>query len=197
MIPGAGFRDPALAAQGHFRALLDAMAHPGRIVPLVAELPEPPTPMAAAAFALALTLLDHETPVWLGPSLHGPAVADGLRFHCGCPITADPATAAFAFAVPEEVGRLDRFAQGTADYPDRSTTLVLQVGALAGEGPRAMRLTGPGIETAHMLFVPDVPDQLWAELAANADRFPLGVDLVLVAGGLIAALPRSTRVKRT
>jgi alpha-D-ribose 1-methylphosphonate 5-triphosphate synthase subunit PhnH len=197
VIPGAGFHEPPLAAQGHFRTLLDAMAHPGRVVPLVAEQPEPPLPMQGAAFAVALTLLDHETPVWLGPSLHVPAVADGLRFHCGCPITADPATAALAFAVPEEVGRLDRFAQGTADYPDRSTTLVLQVRALAGEGPRAMRLTGPGIETAHMLFVPDLPDQLWAELAANADLYPLGVDLVLVAGGLIAALPRSTRVKRT
>jgi len=58
-----------------------------------------------------------------------------------------------------------------------------------------MRLIGPGIETAHMLFVPDIRDSLWAELAANADRFPLGVDLVLVVGDLIAALPRSTRVE--
>ena len=196
MIPGIGFRDPPLAAQSHFRAFLDAMAHPGRIVPLFAERPEPPTPMAPAAYALALTLLDHETPVWLGPSLHGPAVADGLRFHCGSPITADPAAAAFAFAVPEEVGRLDRFALGTADYPDRSTTLVLQVGVLAGEGSGSMRLAGPGIETARTLSVPDVPGSLWEELAVNADRFPLGVDLVLVAGGLIAALPRTTRVVR-
>ena len=80
--------------------------------------------------------------------------------------------AAFAFAVPEEVGRLDRFAQGTADYPDRSTTLVLQVGVLAGEGSGSMRLTGPGIETARTLSVPDVPGSLWEELAVNADRFP-------------------------
>ena len=105
----AGFADPVFAAQATFRAVLDAMARPGSIQRIDTAL-TPPPPLARGAAAVALTLADHDTPVWLGADLAAhPGIAEWLRFHCGCEIVAEPALAAFAFtadagAVPE-IGR--------------------------------------------------------------------------------------------
>jgi alpha-D-ribose 1-methylphosphonate 5-triphosphate synthase subunit PhnH len=190
--PWPGFADHVHAAQTHFRCLLDAVSHPGRIVALPGELPAAPPPLVPAAYALALTLLDHETPVWLGPGLDGGSVATSLRFHCGCPLVAERGRAAFAFASAPDLDRLDGFALGTPDYPDRSTTLVLAVAALEPDGAGAVRLTGPGIREARRLRAEGLPADFWMELQASRRNYPLGLDLVLVAGARIAALPRTT-----
>lgn len=190
-----GFADPVEAGQRHFRSALDAMAHPGRIVSLdAAALPEAPPPLAPAAFAIALTLVDFEAPVWLDAPLRRPEIAATLRFHCGCPLVEEPGSAAFALvADAAKAPPLDAFAPGEPEYPDRSTTLILQVAGL--EAGRGATLTGPGIAGAARLAIDGVPPRLWAELRANHARFPLGVDVLLAAGSRIAALPRSTKVE--
>ena len=95
MTIAGGFADPALGAQATFRCLLQAIAHPGRIVMAPVRLPAPPAPLLPPAYGAALTLLDFETPLWVDPSLATPAVIDSLRLHCGCPI-AGQAKAHFA-----------------------------------------------------------------------------------------------------
>lgn len=190
----SGFRDPVDAAQRHFRAVLDAQSRPGLPVRLKGELPEAPMGMSATAFALALSLVDYETPVWLGPGLDGPATVAALRFHCGCPLAQDPLNAAFALLGSTSAALpLERFAAGTPDYPDRSATLIVQVAGFDG-GPAA-RLSGPGIERARVLGVEGAPASFWPALATNHARFPQGVDLVLVAGDHVVGLPRSTAVE--
>jgi alpha-D-ribose 1-methylphosphonate 5-triphosphate synthase subunit PhnH len=192
-----GFGDAVLASQRQFRALLEAMSRPGRVVRLGGELPEPPGPsFQPASYALALALVDLETPVWLDAALRQPAVEASLRFHCGCPLVDEPGAAAFAFAAePARLPELARFAQGTPAYPDRSTTLVLQVAGLeagGGAGGGGVRLTGPGIDGAASLAVAGLAPGFWGEFRANHGMFPQGVDVVLVAGRGVAALPRST-----
>jgi alpha-D-ribose 1-methylphosphonate 5-triphosphate synthase subunit PhnH len=191
----AGFDDPGRASQRHFRAVLDALAHPGRIVALdEPSLPQAVPPLMPATFALGLSLVDFETPVWLDPPLRRPEIEATLRFHCGCPLVDTPGRAAFAFvAEPAQAPPLDLFARGEPDYPDRSATVVVQVQGL--EAGRGASLTGPGIDGTARLGVAGVPPRLWAELRANHARFPLGVDLLLVAGTRMAALPRTTRVE--
>ena len=77
------FEDPALASQAVFRTVMEAMARPGLARPLPCGLAVPP-PLLPTAAAVALTLLDYETPFWLDPALaEAGEVAAWIRFHTG------------------------------------------------------------------------------------------------------------------
>ena len=188
-----GFRDTVIGAQATFHAVMMAMAEPGTIRPL-ADLPQAPAGLDRALAALALTLLDHETPVWLCKALSSMnGVADYIRFNTGARIVADPGQAAFGlisnfFDIPA----LKEFSQGTLEYPDRSTTMLVAVRLL--DTKSGLTLKGPGIaKSAHLALEP-LPANLVAQLAENRARFPLGVDFVFTQDERVAALPRSTRV---
>ena len=184
--------DAVLAAQAAFRAVLDAMASPGGVRPLAAMIGAPP-PLANAAAAVALTLCDHDTPVWLDATLRGTeAVCAWLRLHCGCRLVAEPRGAAFAFVgAAHDLPPLEAFSRGTPDYPDRSATIVLQVESLRAGRPLA--LSGPGIRDTQVLCATGLPDDIVERLTVNHAMFPRGVDFLLVSSGEIAALPRSVR----
>jgi alpha-D-ribose 1-methylphosphonate 5-triphosphate synthase subunit PhnH len=122
------------AAQSTFRKVMDAMARPGSIQ-TVASTAAAPGPLSPAAAAIALTLFDHDTPIWLGAPFATDAIASWLRFNTGCPIVGDQGQSAFALAGDSAaLPPLETFALGTPDYPDRSTTVILQVGSLT-DGP--------------------------------------------------------------
>lgn len=191
----AGFADPALDAQAVFRVLMDAVANPGAVHPL-RGCPVPPAPLAAEAAAAALALCDQDTPVWLDPALAAtPPVAEWLRFHTGAPFVDEPRRCAFALVSdPLALPPFDRFDLGTAEYPDRSTTLVIQVASFSAGAP--LVLAGPGIPGSRTFAASPLPTDLPERLVANRALFPRGVDLILVGAGAAAALPRSTRVER-
>jgi alpha-D-ribose 1-methylphosphonate 5-triphosphate synthase subunit PhnH len=189
------FPEPALASQAVFRAVMDAFARPGEIKALP-HAAVAPAPLSATAAALAWALLDYETPLWLDAALADvPAVAEWIRFHAGARVTDDPRQASFAIiSDPAQAPPFDQFALGTPEYPDRSTTLVLQVRCF-GEGQR-WSLSGPGIADRASLAADPLPDDLVERLAANRALFPRGVDLVLVSPDAVAALPRSVILQR-
>lgn len=189
---GRRFSDKVLSAQAAFRSMLDAMARPGH-APTIAIDFDAPAGLAPATAALALSLFDHDTPIWRDDALNGEALGRWLRFHAGAPLTNDPAQAAFAL-IGDAARRSDfsRFALGTNDYPDRSTTLILQVESLSAGSP--LLLTGPGIKEAATLAPDPLPPDFIAQWEANRALFPRGVDLVFCAGDRLAALPRTTRV---
>jgi alpha-D-ribose 1-methylphosphonate 5-triphosphate synthase subunit PhnH len=186
------FSDPVHASQGTFRAVMDAMARPGTIVRIAAMAAAPPLRPAAAA--VALTLLDYETPIWLDRKLaSAPGLADWFRFHTGAPIIPDRRRAAFAFVVDAaQAPCLDEFSLGTMEYPDRSTTLVLQVERFSAGEP--LTLSGPGITGTKSFAAAPLPGDFREQLIANRELFPRGVDVILVTDNAIAALPRSLRV---
>jgi alpha-D-ribose 1-methylphosphonate 5-triphosphate synthase subunit PhnH len=189
----AGFATPVLSAQKTFRSALNALARPGTIHPLTAEL-SAPAPLSSSAAALALTLCDYDTPLWLDAGLRSAnAVVDWLRFHCGSPIIEDPGAAAFAIvSTPSELPPLDHFNPGLPDYPDRSATLVLQLESLRS-GPQLL-LEGPGIRGSQLFRASPLPRNIGAQLMANHALFPRGVDLILLAEREVAALPRSVHI---
>jgi alpha-D-ribose 1-methylphosphonate 5-triphosphate synthase subunit PhnH len=182
-----------LASQAVFRTVMEAMARPGQARPLPSRLAAPP-PLSPAAAAVALTLLDYETPFWLDQGLAAAReVAAWFRFHTGAPLTADPAQATFAFVSdPAAQPAFAAFAAGSLEYPDRSTTLVLQVASF--DHGDVLTLAGPGIAGTRAFCAVPLPPDFRARLIANREMFPRGLDLILVTPDAVAALPRSVRV---
>jgi len=187
-----GFQRPALEAQRIYRRLLDAMALPGRLQDL-SEAPEAPTGFARAMAGIALTLLDFETPVWLDPSLRSAEAEAWLRFHCNCPFVEDPKAAAFALVIDAAVmPRFDAFNEGDARYPDRSTTIIVQVASLRDGA--VVALEGPGIDGSIEVAPTGLPPAFWQQVADNGREFQLGVDLMVVDEEAVLGLPRTVRV---
>jgi alpha-D-ribose 1-methylphosphonate 5-triphosphate synthase subunit PhnH len=183
----AGFADPVADAQRCFRSVLDAMARPGCVHTVRGV--EPPAPLSEAAGAVLLTLVDHETPLWLDPAF-GP-VRDWIAFHCGAPLAASEMRASFALVsgLPDMM----RFHPGTHEEPETSATLIVGLAAL-GQG-RRYRLSGPGLREPAILQADGLPADFVAHWRRNHARFPCGVDLVLCAGERLAALPRSVAIE--
>jgi alpha-D-ribose 1-methylphosphonate 5-triphosphate synthase subunit PhnH len=187
------FDDPALASQAVFRTVMEALARPGLARPLVSRLAVPP-PLSATAAAVALTLLDFETSFWLDQGLAAAGeVAAWFKFHTGAPRTTESARATFAFVSdPAAMPPFDAFSPGSLEYPDRSTTLVVQVESFPhGDG---LALAGPGIAGTRSFSAQPLPADFRARLIANREMFPRGIDLILVSEDAVAALPRSIRI---
>jgi alpha-D-ribose 1-methylphosphonate 5-triphosphate synthase subunit PhnH len=139
-------------------------------------------------------LFDHDTPVWLDQRMSETSdVTKWLKFHTGAPVIADSSVCHFAlFGEAGMLPALDRFAFGSNEYPDRSTTLILQVESLT-QGP-TFELRGPGIDGTAELKATIQPADLFERLAVNAVLFPRGIDVVLVDDDSIMAIPRTTRL---
>src|ERR1700709_2532214 len=172
----AGFADKVLSAQSTFRSVMEAMGRPGSVQRIVAAAGAPAAMMRGAA-AIALTLFDHDTPIWLDPAMSGTSdVTKWLKFHTGAPVVADSSICHFALiGDAKALPSLDRFAFGSNEYPDRSTTLILQVESLT-QGQN-FELRGPGIEGTASLQATIQPADLFGRLKVNAALFPRGIDV--------------------
>lgn len=184
--------DRARQDHGAFRAIMEAMARPGKIISVAPGL-SPPVPLAGATAAILLALSDFETAIWLDePLASATEISAFLRFHTSSRLVSAPGQADFAvISKSADMPRLAAFSQGTAEYPDRSTLVVVQVETLSAQG---WHLRGPGIPGEARLSANPLPADFVRQLETNRQTFPRGVDLVFVAGTEIVALPRSTRV---
>ncbi|MEX0956689.1 MAG: phosphonate C-P lyase system protein PhnH [Rhizobiaceae bacterium] len=191
---GGDFTEPVFGAQSTFRRVMDAMARPGSIQKL-SDLPKPPAPLSAVAGAVASTLCDHDTPVWLDSALTvAQPLASWLGFHTGALVARNPAEAHFAFcSSPMELIALENFAQGSQEYPDRSATIVLQVTSFETGKPLALR--GPGIKDGIEIAPHPLPRHFVEQWRQNRARFPRGVDIILAGPNAVAGLPRSVRIE--
>ncbi|MEL6968240.1 MAG: phosphonate C-P lyase system protein PhnH [Pseudomonadota bacterium] len=209
-----GFREPVHDAQETFTAIMDAMARPGLIKvarPAQMKVAQPgplktvtlpqgaPVGLHLTTASVLLTLLDHDSSVSFDATLDD---QEGLRrwnaFHTGAPVADSPADADFAvLATFDETLALDEYRQGEPSYPDRSTTLIIQVDRL--QNGAGWRLTGPGIQTEHLLDVDPTVEPAGASFLdqwnRNRGQFPLGVDIVLCAPDAIACLPRTVKIE--
>lgn len=190
-----GFENPVHDAQHTFRSLLEALSHPGQIYSPAVNLTPPAglTPICAVA---CLTLLDLDTRVWLQPSLSS-SVQDWLRFHTGCRFTETPSSADFAIveSFSSEIA-LSAFRWGSAEYPEQSTTLLIQVKDFAGGEART--LSGPGIPPktlGDVSFSPALPSHFWTQWQQNSAAYPLGLDCFLFTPVSVVGLPRTTRIR--
>jgi alpha-D-ribose 1-methylphosphonate 5-triphosphate synthase subunit PhnH len=182
--------DLAYASQATFRALMDCFARPDRIGTIRGV--NAPPPLAPATAALLLCLADFETPIWLDRTIGIAQVADWIRFHTGALLVDAPSEAALAVCGhSRDLPEFTEFALGTDEFPDRSTTLILQVDRLRGS---PIEISGPGIKNVHTFAAEPLPADFAARWRSIRELYPRGIDLVLIAGEQIRALPRSIRV---
>ena len=183
----AGFTDPVGGAQRCFRSVLDTMARPGRIAQVSGVVA--PRPLGVAAGAVVLTLVDHETPLWLDPA--AAAARSWIAFHCGAPFTVEIGACAFALALSLPV--LETFPAGTHEEPETAATIICQVASL--ETGTAYRLSGPGLKEPALLRVRGLPADFAARWRRNHALFPRGIDLILCADDQLTALPRTVSIE--
>lgn len=186
-----GFERPVFDAQSTFRSLLAAMSRPAKPVRLHV-LPEGPSTWPRSMTALVLTLCDMETPVWLDAAARSDEAVRFLRFHCGCPVTETPEDAAFAVVLdPAQLPDLGRFAMGSAEYPETSSTILLAASLGSVMGDQGVLVRGPGVSGVERLPASWLPEGFIPQWQNNAKHYPRGVDIVLVGTDAIAGLPRT------
>jgi alpha-D-ribose 1-methylphosphonate 5-triphosphate synthase subunit PhnH len=202
--------------QAAFRTMIAVHSFPGRILSVRgildgvdADLSLPPHLCLPA-----MTLLDAETgfAVASGKSGEQSRLVSQLTYARPLP----PAEADFLLAEAGDefvLAVLEAAKEGTLENPHEGATVIMEVAGMASDDPANAEdarsdgredvdwpewvLTGPGIETERRLKVAGSP--FWAEARTERNReFPLGVDILLLdASGLIAALPRTTRMMRS
>ncbi|MEI8028685.1 MAG: phosphonate C-P lyase system protein PhnH [Comamonadaceae bacterium] len=187
----AGLLDNVHETQQAFRALLEALARPGQVRVIGPALPG--VALGGAMARLLLSLSDDETPVWW--QRVDPGLQHWLRFHTGAVIAQVPDTASFAVVTDacKEV-RLADFARGTAESPEFSSTLLIELPSLDG-GP-LLEWRGPGIQDVRRVALQGLSADFWSQWQANHATFPLGVDVVFTCNEHALGLPRTTRIRR-
>ncbi|MGL4404455.1 MAG: phosphonate C-P lyase system protein PhnH, partial [Notoacmeibacter sp.] len=181
-----GFSAPVFDSQSAFRAIMNAMARPGSVQTISLAL-TPPTGLPLAAAASILALCDFETSIWVDPQIESAAeITDYCVFQTGCTRATSPQSAQFAIVKLQGAAlNLDQYHQGTAEYPDRSTTVIAIVTELSGG--QNYSLSGPGINGTTPFNVQGLQADFATQWAQNRAVFPLGIDMVFCAGTSLLA----------
>ncbi|OHY31926.1 phosphonate C-P lyase system protein PhnH [Cylindrospermopsis raciborskii CS-508] len=184
-----GFSDPVHDAQETFRALLCADAQPGKPekIHVQIKVPQGLTPACGAA---CLTLLDLDVKLWIQPTFSS-SVRNWLLFHTGCQITPDPQQVDFALIQDlASMAELSVFNPGTAEKPEDSTTLLIQIASFNGE--KSITLTGPG-NLSPKTIAPSITSTFWEFWEQNYPLYPLGIDVFLFTEDSVMGLPRTAK----
>jgi len=194
-----GFTDATSQSQVVFRSALDAMARPGTSIYLApASLVSASTPGSAAAASVLLALLDQDCTLWLSPTLAAGPAAAWLRFHTGCQLEEDCSKADFVWAASiAELPPLKRLKQGSAEYPDQSTSCVIDVNGWHAAGVSdadAVTLRGPGVRDVLTLSVNGMDASFVLQHHAMQEHAPCGVDIFFCSGDALMGFPRSVRL---
>jgi alpha-D-ribose 1-methylphosphonate 5-triphosphate synthase subunit PhnH len=188
---GISFANSVLDAQKAFRAVLSAIALPGR--PVDADIQLADSPIPSAALAALLSLADVDTTLWIDPSIDK-SVGSSLRFQTGVELVGDRNSAMFVLLrSPVGLRDIKSFAAGTAMSPETSATIVVIVDRLVGG--HTAELSGPGFDQPRKLAPSGFDMEVWEALATNHARFPIGVDVLLACGATLIGLPRSTSIR--
>jgi alpha-D-ribose 1-methylphosphonate 5-triphosphate synthase subunit PhnH len=170
--------------QRRFRAVLEAMSYPGRVLDLSDTLAGGEAELGVLACLVdeAVTYADPDTRLdarqrsLLGSVCLPAEEADYVLHSAAVPPLAD---------YRPRLGDLYR--------PDASATLILS-GTAVGSGSLTLRLQGPGIESETKLHLDGFAADWFERRAQWVANFPRGVDLLLCDATRVAALPRTTHV---
>lgn len=194
------FNDAVLQSQQVFRHLLKAMSEPGTVIDLTKSIQKKnATAIYPTVWAVAQSLLDSETTVFVSPELATQAVIQSIQFHTDASVVNTSFESNFAIISLENFTSLTDFHCGSVVNPHLSTTVILQVDDLTvlehHNGDEAcLSLSGPGIRDQHYLQVAGFTSSHIELLQSNHGLYPCGIDLVLCSPTHICAIARSTSI---
>jgi phosphonate C-P lyase system protein PhnH len=168
----------------NFRALMEAMARPGK-EQMLAPPKQVPSGLSAGMAACLLVLCDQDVGVHLAGKHDQPEIRDWILFHCGSRLV-QASDADFALGHFDDLHPFDAFSKGDPQYPDRSATLIIEQESCW----EAFEIQGPGIKDSGVISLPR-PDVF----IHNRQLFPLGHDFLFTKGDAVTALPRSSMIR--
>ncbi len=167
-----------------FRQLLQGISLPGTIIDLQGELET-----SSGLVGILATLLDRSV-TW---NDEDNLVSQGDRTLLQAALT-DTETAQFivkdACKPPQP-----QFSPSLGELatPERGATLIL-VGKALGIGNLHLQLVGAGISSTRQVSLAGFESQWFSCRQQWVAHFPLGVDLILLAGTRLMAIPRTTQI---
>jgi alpha-D-ribose 1-methylphosphonate 5-triphosphate synthase subunit PhnH len=187
-----GSGDPAVGSHQAFRAILDAMEHPGRLV-TIREFPYAPAILNSASAATCLTLLDDEMTVWTDIDWRDPAIG-WLQSGCGSSVVTEPSMAKFAVITkPAAMPPLEYFRVGRHEDCEKATTIVVQVEDIyPAADHQNCNVAG---NRKSRLELKDVADIFWCQWRQLSFLHPMGIDIFFTCDDVLTALPKMTRIE--
>lgn len=165
--------------QAAFRQIMNCFAYPGRVNVLETEA-EHALPLVLAtlvdrevSLADPQALLDEDEHRRLGTHLASPEKAQFVVWQGQCPPDFLPAL-------------------GSLENPEQGATLILIADSFAA-GVR-VHLSGPGIPDETAVCMQGIDPTWWQKREQWNSGFPMGVDMIVVAGRQVLGLPRTTRL---
>ena len=177
-------------AQRTFRAVLDALARPGRTY----RLPERPLRTVPAALLPVLALADLDTPACvLGDDPDG-GWQQVLATVTSAPAAVLPQARLVAALRPLSGDELRALRRGSAAAPEEGALLSAAVSD-GDRGDSRWQLSGPGVAGPDVITPVGWDGRLAAAREQAVAGFPAGVDLLLVSpDGRVLGIPRSTAI---
>lgn len=186
-------------SQKIFRTLLDAFAHPGKVVKISDLKIAPPTGISKASTGVLFALLDFEVGFAVSTSnkKQKEKIEEYFIINTGSRLK-NLESADFILALGE-LPQLERIKKGSLEYPDQGATIVYSVEevneSLSGAESVSLTLTGPGIKGKRNLALKGLKKQELIKIMEVNKEFPLGADFVFAdREGNFFALPRSTKI---
>jgi alpha-D-ribose 1-methylphosphonate 5-triphosphate synthase subunit PhnH len=191
--------DTIFDSQKIFRILLDAFAHPGKVVKISNLKIAPPSNISKASAGVLFTLLDHEVGFAVSTSNEKQKEEIEEYFIINTGSRLKSLESADFILMLGALTKLEKIKKGSLDYPDQGATIVYSVEEIGEGNPEgdsvSLTLAGPGINGKRYLALKGLKKQEVIKIMEVNKEFPLGVDFVFTdKEDRLFALPRSTKI---
>lgn len=177
-----------------FRAVLEAISRPGKVVDLPAGVATSVPPAAIPALALA----DLDVSVGTLEAGDESAWATSIRSVTGCRLTSAADSDVVVAIRPPTAVEVESLRIGMAHAPERGARLFVHCEAItegSTDAGSTIRVDGPGASAGRTITITGVDADVFRALAAANRAFPAGVDTWLVASDRrMVGIPRSSRI---
>ena len=184
-----GYQDQTHSSQNMFRTMLKAISFPGSIFTVPENL-ETDNVIYSSTANIIFTLFDIDTKIFIDSEKIS-KIQNFITFNTNANCIEKSNHCDFAIIQNKEFN-IENFNLGTDEYPDNSSTIIIEVEDLInGE---ELIIEGPGIEKTKSISPTNLPKNFQSQWQNNNFIFPRGVDLILTCKDDFFCLPRTSKV---